>query len=48
MSKEVAEILSKHIFSSTKKIDKNQVNGMIDFIFNLENKENVIDFFKII
>jgi len=29
-------------------MDKNQVNGMIDFIFDLENKENVIDFFKII
>jgi len=27
-------------------MDKNKVNGMIDFIFDLENKENVIDFFK--
>ena len=30
------------------KIDQNQVNRMIDFIFDLENKDNVIDFFKTI
>ena len=46
--KEYLEKFSNCCFSSTKKIDKNQVNGMIDFIFDLENKENVIDFFEII
>ena len=46
--KEYLEKFSKCCFSSVKKINKNQLNGMIDFIFNLENKENVIDFFKTI
>ena len=46
--KEYLEKFSKCCFSSTKKINKNQINTMIDFIFNLENKVNVIDFFKII
>ena len=46
--KEYLEKFSKCCFSSTNKIDQNQVSRMIDFIFNLENKENVIDFFKII
>ena len=46
--KEYLEKFSKCCFSSTNEIDQNQVNRMIDFIFNLEKKENVIDFFKII
>ena len=46
--KEYLKKFSNCCFSSTKKMDKNQVNGMVDFIFDLENKENVIDFFKII
>jgi len=46
--KEYLEKFSKCCFSSIKKIDNHQVNGMIDFIFDLENKENVIDFFNTI
>ena len=46
--KEYLDKFSKCCLSSTKKIDKNQVCQMIDFIFDLENKTNVIDFFKII
>ena len=34
--------------SSIKKIDKHKINEMMDFILDIENKENVIDFFKII
>ena len=34
--------------SSKRKINKEKVNEMIDFILDLENKDNVIDFFKII
>jgi hypothetical protein len=46
--KEYLDKFSKCCLSSTKQIDKNQVSQMIDFIFDLENKTNVIDFFKII
>ena len=46
--KEYLEKFSKCCLSSTKKLDKNQVNEMIDFIFDLENKENITDLFKII
>ena len=46
--KEYLDKFSKCCLSSTKKIDKNQVCQMIDFIFDLENKTSVIDFFKII
>jgi len=38
----------KCCLSSTKKIPKNKIDQMIDFILDLENKKNVIDFFKII
>ena len=38
----------KCCLSSTKKITKNKIDQMIDFILDLENKKNVIDFFKII
>jgi 2-methylcitrate dehydratase PrpD len=34
--------------SSIKKIDKHKINEMMDYILDIENKENVIDFFKII
>ena len=34
--------------TAIKKIDNIQINRMIDFIFNLENQENVIDFFNTI
>ena len=46
--KEYLEKFSKCCFSSNNKIDQNQVNRMLDFIFDLENKDNVIDFFKTI
>ena len=46
--KEYLEKFSKCCFSSTNKVDQNQVNRMLDFIFDLENKDNVIDFFKTI
>ena len=46
--KEYLEKFSKCCFSSTKKIDDIQINRMIDFIFNLENQQNVIDFFNTI
>ena len=46
--KEYLEKFSKCCFSSTNKVDQNQVNRMLDFIFDLENKDNVIDFFKAI
>ena len=34
--------------TSIKKIDKHKINEMIEFILDIENKKNVIDFFKII
>ena len=34
--------------SSQKKIDADKVDQIIEFIFNIENKNNVVDFFKII
>jgi 2-methylcitrate dehydratase PrpD len=34
--------------SSVKKIDKLKINEMMDFLLDIENKDNVIDFFKII
>ena len=46
--KEYLEKFSKCCFSSTNKVNQNQVNRMQDFIFDLENKDNVIDFFKTI
>jgi len=45
---EYLDKFSKCCFSSTEKFDQNQVNALIDFIFDLENKENVVDFFKVI
>ena len=38
----------KCCLSSTKKIPKNKIDQIIDFILNLENQKNIIDFFKII
>ncbi|OUU55554.1 MAG: hypothetical protein CBC12_00330 [Candidatus Puniceispirillum sp. TMED52] len=45
---ECLDKFSKCCFSSTEKFDQDQVNAVIDFIFDLENKENVVDFFKVI
>ncbi|MDC1086883.1 MmgE/PrpD family protein [Alphaproteobacteria bacterium] len=45
---EYLEKFHKCCLSSTKKIPKNKIDEMIDFILDLENQKNVIDFFKII
>ena len=38
----------KCCLSSTQKIPKNKIDQIIDFILDLENQKNIIDFFKII
>ena len=45
---EYLDKFQKCCLSSTKKIPKNKINQMIDFILDLENEKKVIDFFKLI